>query len=101
MASRMPDMPTGWPSAIAPPLTLTTSSLMPRSRMEATPTAAKASLSSKRSTVADAAGPPGRGPLDRPAGWCSSDGSGPATMPKPTSSAERGETELLGLGRRW
>ena len=31
-------------------------------------------------------------------GWVSSDGSGPATMPKPTSSASGGEAQLLGLG---
>ena len=30
-ATRVPDMPTGWPSAMAPPLTLTLSSSMPRS----------------------------------------------------------------------
>ena len=78
---RVPDMPTGWPRAMAPPLTLTISSVMPRSAIEATPTAAKASLSSNRSTS----------PTDRPArssawpmaraGWVSSDGSGPATWP--------------------
>ena len=45
-ATRVPDMPTGWPRAMAPPLTLTMSSLMPRSAIEARPTAAKASFSS-------------------------------------------------------
>ena len=52
-ATRVPDMPTGWPRAIAPPLTLTLSSSMPRSSTEASPTAAKASLISKRSIGAD------------------------------------------------
>ena len=62
---RVPDMPTGWPRAMAPPLTLTISSVMPRSAIEATPTAAKASLSSNRSmSPTDYAGP-----LERPAGW--------------------------------
>ena len=49
-ARRVPDMPIGWPRAMAPPLTLTTSSPMPRSAIDARPTAAKASLSSNRST---------------------------------------------------
>ena len=49
---RAPDIPTGWPSAMAPPFTFTTSSVMPRSRMDASPTAANASLSSNRSTSA-------------------------------------------------
>ena len=38
-ASRLPLMPIGCPSAIAPPLTLTSSSDTPRSRAEAMPTA--------------------------------------------------------------
>ena len=37
-------MPIGWPNEMAPPLTLTMSSLMPSLRVEAMPTAAKASL---------------------------------------------------------
>ena len=49
---RAPDMPTGWPSAMAPPLTLTLSSSMPSSRAEAMPTAANASLISTRSRSA-------------------------------------------------
>ena len=39
---RAPDMPIGWPRAIAPPLTLTMSSGMPRWAIEATATAANA-----------------------------------------------------------
>ncbi len=45
-------MPIGWPSAIAPPLTLTISSLTPRSRIDCTATAANASLISIRSRSA-------------------------------------------------
>ena len=46
---RAPLMPIGWPSAIAPPLTLTFSGSTPSSRVETMPTAAKASLISTRS----------------------------------------------------
>ena len=45
-ASRAPDAPIGWPSAMAPPLGLKTSLPRPRSRCEARPTAANASLTS-------------------------------------------------------
>ena len=38
---RVPDAPIGWPSAIAPPFTLTMSSLTPRSFIDWMPTAAK------------------------------------------------------------
>ena len=46
---RAPVMPNGWPSAIAPPLTLSLSSSMPRSRADGTTCAANASLISTRS----------------------------------------------------
>ncbi|TWH41917.1 hypothetical protein L612_004300000130 [Rhodococcus rhodochrous J38] len=46
---RAPDMPSGWPSAIAPPLTFTFAGSMPSSRAETMPTAANASLISTRS----------------------------------------------------
>ena len=36
-ASRVPDIPTGCPRAMAPPFTLTTSSLIPRSSADANP----------------------------------------------------------------
>ena len=49
---RAPEAPIGWPSAQAPPLTLTLSCGRPRSRIAAIATTAKASLISKRSTVA-------------------------------------------------
>ena len=49
-ASRAPDAPIGWPSAIAPPLTLTRSHGTPSSRAECTATDAKASLISIRSS---------------------------------------------------
>ena len=41
---RAPEAPIGWPSAIAPPLTLTFSGSTPRSAVDARPTAANASL---------------------------------------------------------
>ena len=47
---RAPEAPIGWPSAQAPPLTLTFSWRRPRSRIAAIATTAKASLISKRST---------------------------------------------------
>ena len=47
---RPPEAPIGWPSAIAPPLTLTFSSSMPSIRTELIATEAKASLISQRST---------------------------------------------------
>ncbi len=46
---RAPDMPIGWPRAMAPPLTLTFSGSRPSSLVDASPTAAKASLISTRS----------------------------------------------------
>ena len=60
-ARRLPLIPIGWPRAIAPPLTLTISSLMPRSAIDAMPTAANASLISNRSTSPTARA----GPLER------------------------------------
>src|SRR5262249_9110891 len=47
--SRVPVTPSGWPSAIAPPLTFTFDLSIPSSRMQYSACAAKASLSSKRS----------------------------------------------------
>ena len=47
---RAPEAPIGWPKAIAPPLTLTFVSSMPRIRIEPIATEAKASLISQRST---------------------------------------------------
>ena len=46
---RAPEQPSGWPRAIAPPLTLSFSSSMPSSRAQARTWEAKASLSSIRS----------------------------------------------------
>ena len=99
-ATRAPDMPTGWPSAMAPPLTLTLSSSMPRSSTEARPTAAKASLISKRSMA----------PRSTPAlpaaltiareGWVSSELSGPGHHAVADDLAQRRDPELLGLGGR-
>ena len=54
-ASRAPDMPSGWPMAIAPPfgLTCSASSGRPSARMQASACAAKASLSSITSKSLD------------------------------------------------
>src|SRR5258708_6597570 len=48
-STRAPDAPTGWPIAIAPPLTLTLEVSQPRSLLTAQACAAKASLASIRS----------------------------------------------------
>ena len=47
---RAPEAPIGWPSATAPPLTLTLSSSIPSIRIELSVTEANASLISHRST---------------------------------------------------
>ena len=96
-AIRAPDAPSGWPTAIAPPFTFTMSGLTPSSRMEATPTAANASLISMRS----------RSPTARPAlpsafliafdGWECRLLSGPATVPNAPTSARTVAPELGGL----
>ena len=82
MASLVPDMPIGWPRAMAPPFTLTMSSGTPRSSIEAACTAAKASLISNRST-SPMVEPGAARPLPgwRADGWVSSEASGPATWP--------------------
>ena len=49
---RAPEQPSGWPSAIAPPLRLTRSGSRPSSRMQASDCDANASLSSVRSRSA-------------------------------------------------
>ena len=71
-ASRAPLMPSGWPSAIAPPfgLTWSASSGRPRSRSTARAWAAKASFSSTTSTVGRRRAPRGRAA-------CGSPGPGP------------------------
>ena len=84
---------------MAPPFTLTMSSVMPRSFIDASPTAANASLSSKRSTSETFLSTASSARLIARDGCVSSDVSGPATMPKPTSSAIGRDAELLGLRR--
>lgn len=49
---RAPDIPSGWPMEMAPPLTLTFSGSRPRARVDLMPTAANASLISTRSNAA-------------------------------------------------
>ena len=95
---RAPDMPIGWPRAMAPPLTLTLSTSMPSSLAEARPTAAKASLISTRSRSAGAMPSllAGRG-----------DGAGRLLLERRVGAGddavgadlgEPGQAELLGLG---
>ena len=74
-------LPTGWPRAIAPPLTLTLSGSRPSSRVETMPTAAKASLISTRSRSGRSM--PSRSQAFAIArdGWVCSVASGPATTP--------------------
>ena len=95
---RAPDMPTGWPRAIAPPLTLTLSSGMPSSRADSMPTAAKASLNSTRSTSSTAMPSFASAFAVALAGCSCSVESGPATWPWAPISASHVEAELLGLG---
>ena len=78
---RLPDMPRGWPMAMAPPLTLTMSIETPRSSAEATPTAAKASLISNRSMSPTERSVRLRAALIAREGWWRSEASGPATWP--------------------
>ena len=93
---RVPDMPTGWPSAIAPPLTLTLSSDSPSSRADSMPTAANASLNSTRSRSETAMPSFSQAFTVALAGCIWRVESGPATMPwapisashsRPSSSA--------------
>jgi len=63
---------------MAPPLTLTISSEMPRSLIDAQPTAANASLSSNRSMSPMAMPARSAACLMARDGWVSSDASGPA-----------------------
>src|SRR6266702_2856294 len=74
-STRAPEAPTGWPIAIAPPLTLTLEVSQPRSLLTAQACAAKASLASTRSRSAtfqpaflSAARDAGIGPLPMIAG---------------------------------
>ena len=95
---RAPDMPTGWPSAIAPPLTLTLSSETPSWRADSMPTAAKASLSSNRS-MSETAMPSLLGGLLDGAGRLQLErGVGAGDLAGGADLGEPGEAELLGLG---
>ena len=95
---RAPDMPTGWPSAIAPPLTLTFSSSTPSSRADAMPTAANASLISKRSMSATAMPSFSHGLRDRVGRLQLQRGVGAGDLAGGADLGEPLEAELLGLG---
>ena len=91
-------MPTGWPSAIAPPLTFTMSASTPSARIDTTPTAAKASFISSRSRSETVMPSRAQAFLIAFAGCSCSEASGPATTPwdpitasgvRPSSSAFR------------
>ena len=79
---RAPVMPNGWPSAIAPPLTLSFSSSIPRSRAEGSTCAANASLISTRSTSS----------IDMPARASACFDA--STGPRPMISGERPDTPV-------
>ena len=96
--SRAPDIPIGWPSAIAPPLTLTMSWLTPRSRMDWMATAAKASLISIRSRSARVRPALSSACRIALAGCECSELSGPGDVAVRPDLGEPGQPELLGLG---
>jgi hypothetical protein len=87
---RAPDAPTGWPMEMAPPLTLTLSTPISKSRMDWIATDANASLISNSSTCSGVS-PSRPSALAMALDGCdSSDGSGPATVPCAPTSARTG-----------
>jgi hypothetical protein len=96
----VPDIPIGWPSAIAPPFTFTISGSSPSCRVEAIATCANASLISTRS----------RSDTVRPAlssacwiafaGCACSELSGPATLPCAPISASQASPSRSACSRR-
>ena len=78
---RAPDMPMGWPIAIAPPLRFTFSGSTPSSRVDASATAAKASLISITSSWSAVIPSRAIAFLIAFAGWDCRVESGPATLP--------------------
>ena len=95
---RAPDMPIGWPRAMAPPLTLTLSRSRPRSLAEARPTAAKASLISMRSRSDGADALLRAGLLDRAGRLRLQAGVGSGHVAVGADLGEPGQAQLLGLG---
>ena len=95
---RVPDMPMGWPRAMAPPLTLTTSSAMPRSAMDAADTAANASLISNRSTSVTVRPVRVEGLRDGPRRLGEQRRVGPGDQPEADQLGQGGQAQLLGLG---
>ena len=93
-----PDMPIGWPSAIAPPLTLTLSASMPSSLAEARPTAAKASLISTRSRSAGVMPSFSQAPGDGACRLLLQRRVGAGDHAVRADLGEPGQAELLGLG---
>ena len=81
-ASRVPDIPTGWPRAMAPPLTLTMSSLMPEVVGRGQPDGGEGLVDLEEVDVARRVSPAlARATVVALEGWWSSEGSGPATWP--------------------
>ena len=76
-------MPIGWPRAMAPPFTFTTSSVTPRSAIDASADRGEGLVDLEQVDVADLqVRPAPRAALMARLGWCSSDtSSGPATWP--------------------
>ena len=83
---------------MAPPLTLTTSSLMPRSSAEASPTAAKASLISNRSMSPVVSPAFSSATVDGVGRLVEQRRAGARHLAVADQLAERGHAELVGLG---
>ena len=95
---RAPDMPTGWPSAIAPPLTLTGPGSTPSGLRGLDADGREGLVELDEVEVGDRDALLVRRLADRWAGWSWSEESGPATWPEAPISASQVEAELLGLG---
>ena len=86
---------------MAPPLTFTTSSVMPRSCIDASADGGERLVELERGRGRETCSPAcSSACLIARDGCVSSDVSGPATMPKPTQLGERRDAERVGLGRR-
>ena len=92
-----PDMPIGWPMAMAPPLTFTFDGSRPKVRVDAIPTAAKASLISMRSRAVGSRRSCAQAAAMALAGCCCSVESGPATTPCAPISASQSRPSSIAL----
>ena len=97
-ASRVPDMPTGWPRAMAPPFTLTMSSLMPRSSVEAQADGGECLVDLEQVDVADAEPGLVQGHRRGVGRLVEQRRAGTGHLAVADQLAERGHAQLLGLG---